>query len=54
MTAYATEGRSEGEEDQPGEEPIDDRYLQLQEEIRMRDGSMVSITAKMGSLMAQL
>lgn len=54
MPAYATGKRSGREENQPGQEPEDDRYLKLQEEIRPKDESMTSMAVKMEALMEQL
>lgn len=54
MLVYAIGERSGEEEDQLGQEPVDDRCRQLEEEIRLRDEGMASMMAKMEALMAQL
>lgn len=53
MCAYDIRERSSGEEEQPGHELIDDRYRQLQEEIRLKEESVASMIVKMDALMAQ-
>lgn len=47
-------GKKHGEEDQSGQEPVDDRYRQLQEELRLIDENMASRRTKIEALMEQL
>lgn len=54
MPVYATRESDGIEKDQPEQEPKDDQYRDLQEEIRMKDANTAAMTTKMDALMAQL
>lgn len=54
MPAHAIGERSGGEEGQQREDPKDNLYCQLQEEICPRDENIASMTAKMEAMMEQL
>lgn len=52
-TACLYHQRRDGtEEEHPKEEPVDDQYRHLEEEIRLRDENIVLRTAKLDALMA--
>lgn len=54
MPAYATGQKDSAEGDEPGQESVDDRYRHLQEDIRLRDENMATITARMDASTAKL